>query len=76
MPGVNSESVAEYAISALLLVARRMHLINHTLRSKGLEFGARHRRAVNRADGAHYRHRRCRQHRQAGSRKSAMPGFA
>ena len=34
MPGVNSESVAEYAISALLLMARRMHLINHTLRSK------------------------------------------
>jgi D-3-phosphoglycerate dehydrogenase / 2-oxoglutarate reductase len=34
MPGVNSESVAEYAVSALLLMARRMHLINHTLRTK------------------------------------------
>ena len=34
MPGVNSESVAEYAISALLLMARRMHLIDRTLRSK------------------------------------------
>lgn len=34
MPGVNSESVAEYAVSALLLMARRMHLINYTLRSK------------------------------------------
>ena len=34
MPGVNSESVAEYVSSALLLIARRMHLINHTLRSK------------------------------------------
>lgn len=34
MPGVNSESVAEYAISGLLLMARRMHLINHTLRTK------------------------------------------
>ncbi len=34
MPGVNSESVAEYALSALLLMARRMHLINHTLRNK------------------------------------------
>lgn len=34
MPGVNSESVAEYAVSALLLMARRMHLINQTLRSK------------------------------------------
>jgi len=34
MPGVNSESVAEYAVSALLLMARRMHLINHTLRTR------------------------------------------
>ncbi len=34
MPGVNSESVAEYAVSALLLMARRMHLINHTLRTQ------------------------------------------
>jgi D-3-phosphoglycerate dehydrogenase / 2-oxoglutarate reductase len=35
MPGVNSESVAEYAVSALLLMTRRMHLINHTLRTQG-----------------------------------------
>jgi D-3-phosphoglycerate dehydrogenase len=34
MPGVNSESVAEYAVSALLLMTRRMHLINHTLRTQ------------------------------------------
>ncbi|MBM3343241.1 MAG: hydroxyacid dehydrogenase [Betaproteobacteria bacterium] len=34
MPGVNAESVAEYVISALLLLTRRMHLINHTLRTK------------------------------------------
>lgn len=34
MPGVNAESVAEYAVSALLLMSRRMHLINHTLRTK------------------------------------------
>jgi D-3-phosphoglycerate dehydrogenase len=34
MPGVNAESVAEYAVSALLLMTRRMHLINHTLRTK------------------------------------------
>lgn len=34
MPGVNAESVAEYAVSALLLMTRRMHLINQTLRTK------------------------------------------
>lgn len=34
MPGVNAESVAEYVMSALLLLTRRMHLINHTLRTK------------------------------------------
>jgi D-3-phosphoglycerate dehydrogenase len=34
MPGVNAESVAEYVMSALLLMTRRMHLINQTLRSQ------------------------------------------
>ena len=34
MPGVNAESVAEYAVSGLLLMTRRMHLINHTLRTQ------------------------------------------
>ena len=34
MPGVNAESVAEYAVSALLLLTRRMHLINHALRTR------------------------------------------
>jgi D-3-phosphoglycerate dehydrogenase len=34
MPGVNAESVAEYVINALLLIARRIHLIDHTLRTK------------------------------------------
>ena len=33
MPGVNSEAVAEYAISGLLLMARRQHRMNHVLRT-------------------------------------------
>jgi D-3-phosphoglycerate dehydrogenase / 2-oxoglutarate reductase len=33
MPGVNSEAVAEYAISALLLMARRQHRMDHLLRT-------------------------------------------
>ncbi len=34
MPGVNSDSVAEYVVSALLLLTRRMHLVNHALRTQ------------------------------------------
>jgi D-3-phosphoglycerate dehydrogenase len=33
MPGANAESVAEHVVNALLLIPRRVHLINHTLRS-------------------------------------------
>ena len=33
MPGVNSEAVAEYAVSGLLMLARRMHRMNHLLRT-------------------------------------------
>ena len=33
MPGVNSEAVAEYAISGLLLMARHQHRMNHVLRT-------------------------------------------
>ena len=33
VPGVNSEAVAEYVISGLLLLARRMHRMNHLLRT-------------------------------------------
>lgn len=35
VPGVNSEAVAEYCISALLLLTRRMHRMNHALRTAG-----------------------------------------
>ena len=33
VPGVNAESVAEYCVSALMLLTRRMHRMNHALRS-------------------------------------------
>ena len=33
VPGVNSDAVAEYCVSALLLLARRMHRMNHVLRT-------------------------------------------
>ena len=35
VPGVNSEAVAEYVVSALLLLARRQHRMNHLLRTDG-----------------------------------------
>ncbi len=33
VPGVNAEAVAEYVVSALLMLARRMHRMNHLLRT-------------------------------------------
>jgi len=33
VPGVNAEAVVEYCVSALLLLTRRMHRMNHALRS-------------------------------------------
>lgn len=33
VPGVNANAVAEYCISAMLLMARRMHRMNHELRA-------------------------------------------
>lgn len=35
VPGVNSDAVAEYCISAMLLLTRRMHRMNHALRTSG-----------------------------------------
>ncbi len=35
VPGVNSDAVAEYCVSAMLLLTRRMHRMNHALRASG-----------------------------------------
>ena len=35
VPGVNSDAVAEYCVSALLLLSRRMHRMNQALRTAG-----------------------------------------
>ncbi len=37
VPGVNAVSVAEYCVSALLLLTRRMHRMNHLLRTDSWE---------------------------------------